>query len=154
MDNRIKWISNRARVGWILLAAGILVAMAGISTELIFAHLSYDFRLITGVGILLAGVGIGYLVRYSAALKDERAARRLSVEERDERTVLIRTRAGSRSYWVSTALIYCGLMWVSFASSGRLPDLSGDALWAFLAAAVILPFGVYVTSILVDQRNL
>jgi hypothetical protein len=79
---------------------------------------------------------------------------RLTVEERDERTVLIRTRAGNRAYWVSTALIYLGLMWVSFAANGSLPALTGNTLWFFLAAGVLIPFGVYITSILVDQRNL
>ena len=92
-------------------------------------------------------------MRYRAALKDEQSARRLNVEERDERTVLIRARAGNRAYWVSAALIYIGLMWASFAANGGLPPLTGNTLWFFLAAAVLFPFGVYVASILFDQRN-
>jgi hypothetical protein len=78
----------------------------------------------------------------------------VTVEEHDERTVLIRARAGNRAYWVSTALVYLGLMWASFASSGSLPVLGGDALWNFLAAAVLIPFAVYVASMMVDQRKL
>lgn len=154
MDNRTNWIKTRIRTGWMLLAAGVLVASVGIFAELQFANLPYNFRIVTGIGILLSGVGIGYLVRYRAALKDEQSARRLTVEERDERTVLIRTRAGNRAYWVSSALIYTGLMWASFAANGSLPDLSGNVLWFFLAAVVLIPFGVYITSILIDQRNL
>jgi hypothetical protein len=154
MDNRSKWIRTRIRMGWMFLAAGVLVAVAGIFAELQFTNLSYNFRIVTGLGILLSGIGIGYLVRYRAALKDEQSARRLTVEERDERTVLIRTRAGNRAYWVSSAFIYIGLMWASFAANGGLPDLSGNVLWFFLAAGVLMPFGVYVTSILIDQRNL
>jgi hypothetical protein len=99
-------------------------------------------------------MGVGYLVRYGTALKDEQSARRLSVEEQDERTVLIRARAGNKAYWVSAALIYLGLMWASFASNGWLPQLAGNALWFFLAAGVLIPFGVYIISILNDQRNL
>ena len=154
MDNQIKWISTRIRMGWIFLAAGAFVSVVGIFFELQYAYLPYNFRIITGLGILLAGIGVGYLVRYRAALKDEQSARRLRVEEWDERTVLIRARAGNRAYWISTALIYIGLMWASFASNGDLPALSGDALWYFLAAGVVIPFGVYIASILVDQRNL
>ena len=154
MDNRTKWISTRIRMGWLFLAAGAFVALVGIFTELQFAYLPYNFRIITGLGILLAGIGVGYLVRYRAALKDEQSARRLTVEERDERTVMIRTRAGNRAYWVSTTLIYIGLMWASFAANGSLPALTGNILWFFLAAGVLIPFGVYITSILVDQRNL
>ena len=154
MDHRTNWISTRVRMGWLFMAAGAFVAVVGIFTELKYAYLPYNFRIITGLGILLAGIGVGYLVRYGAALKDEQSARRLSVEERDERTVLIRARAGNRAYWVSTAIIYIGLMWASFAANGSLPALTGNALWFFLAAGVLVPFGVYITSILVDQRNL
>jgi len=154
MNNRTKWISSKIRMGWMFLATGIIVAIMGIFAELQFAYLPYNFRIITGLGILLGGIGVGYLVRYRAALKDEQSAMRLNVEERDERTVLIRTRAGNRAYWVSTALIYLGLMWVSFAANGSLPALTGNTLWFFLAVGVLIPFGVYITSILVDQRNI
>jgi len=154
MNNRTKWISSKIRMGWMFLATGIIVAIMGIFAELQFAYLPYNFRIITGLGILVGGIGVGYLVRYRGALKDEQSAMRLTVEERDERTVLIRTRAGNRAYWVSTALIYLGLMWVSFAANGSLPALTGNTLWFFLAAGVLIPFGVYITSILVDQRNL
>lgn len=73
--------------------------------------------------------------------------------ELDERTVLIRTRAGNRAYWLSAGLVYIGLMWTSLAAHGHLPDLSGDVLWFYLVFCVIVPFDVYITSILVDQRN-
>ena len=153
MDNRTSWIKTRMRTGRIILAAGALVAVVGVFAELQYAYLHYNFRIITGLGILLIGVGIGYLVRYSAALKDEQSARRLTIEEKDERNVLIRARAGNRAFWVSTALIYIGLMWTSFAENGSLPPLIGNTLWIFLAAGVLVPFGVYITSILLDQRN-
>lgn len=153
MDNRTKWISTRIRTGWTFLWAGVLVGASGIFAELQYAGLSYNYRIITGLGILLAGIGVGFLVRYKAAMKNEESARRLTVEERDERVVLIRARAGNRAYWVSTLLVYIGLMWASFAADGSLPALIGDALWYFLAAAVVIPFGVYVTSVIVDERN-
>jgi hypothetical protein len=153
VDNRTKWIKTRIRLGWVFLGVGALVAVGGIFAESQFAGQPFNFRIITGLGILLIGVGVAYLVRYGAALKDEQAARRLTVEERDERTLLIRTRAGNRAYWVSAALAYIGLMWASFAANGDLPALSGDTLWC-LAAAVLVPFSVYILSLLVDQRNL
>jgi hypothetical protein len=141
MNNRTNWISNRVRLGWLFLAAGIVVGGAGLYIESQFSF-------------LLIGIGVGYLVRYMPALKDSQSARRLSVEERDERTLLIRARAGNRAYWVSAALIYFGLVWSSFAANGSLPPLSGDSLWYFLAAAVLIPFRVYVFSVLLDQRTL
>lgn len=153
MDNRTKWIINKMRMGWMFLAVGALVATVGIYIEVQYSYLPYNYRIITGLGILLAGIGVGHLVRYRAALKDAQSARRLIVEELDERSVLIRARAGNRAYWVSTGLVYTGLMWVSFAANEALPDLSGNTLWYFLAAGVVIPFGVYIASFLVDQRN-
>ncbi len=153
MDNRTKWIKTRFRLGWAILATGVIAAAVGIFLEIQYTDLPYDPRIITGLGILFAGIGIGNLVRYGAAMKDGQSARRLTIEERDERTVLIRARAGNRAYWVSAAFIYAGLMWASFAANDSLPALTGDALWFFLAASVLIPFVVYITSILMDQRN-
>ncbi len=152
MNNRTTWIKTKIRIGRIFLSAGALVIAVGMFAELQFADLPYNFRIITGLGILLVGAGVGFLVRYRAALKDDQSARRLTIEELDERTVLIRTRAGNRAYWASAVLIYLGLMWASFAANGSLPALTGDTLWFFLTTSVIIPFGVYVTSILIDQR--
>lgn len=153
MNNRYQWIKGKIRLGWLLLIAGALVITIGIFTELQFANMSYNFRIITGLGIVLVGSGIGYLVRYRLWLKNEQAAKRLAIEEQDERTALINSRAGRRAYWVSAALAYIGLLWASFAANGSLPPLSGNTLWYFMATCVLIPFGVYMTSILVDQRN-
>ena len=153
MDKTTSWIAARVRLGWIFLVVGVLVASVGIFSELNFSYVPFNFRIITGVGILFVGIGAGFLIRYQPALKDQKSARRLNIEERDERTVQIRTRAGNRAYIVSAALIYIGLMWTSFALNGSLPALEGDALWFFLAACVLVPFGVYVASVLTDQRS-
>jgi hypothetical protein len=153
MDNRTSWIVARVTLGWIFLVAGVLVGSLGILMEISYSYVPFDFRLITGLGILLAGIGVGFLIRYRAALKDEQNLRRLTAEERDERTVMIRNRAGNKAYIVSAIMIYSGLMWTSFAANGSLPALAGDALWIFLAASVVVPFGVYVASILLDQKN-
>ena len=154
MDNRTNWILSKIRLGWIFLAVGVVIALVGVLFEMVYSHMVYNYRLVTGLGILFMGIGIGYLVRYRSALKDEKSARRLSIEERDERTVMIRARAGNRAYWVSAVLIYIGLMWASFAANSDLPDLAGNTLWFFLAGCVLIPFGVYVASLLIDERSL
>jgi hypothetical protein len=153
MDNRKKWITIRIRRGWTFLAAGALVMILGIFNELMYSSLSYDPRIVTALGILFAGIGIGYLVRYRTALKDTRFAKHLIVEEQDERSILIRARAGNRAYLVSLALAFTGLMWVSFAGNRSLPELGGDALWYFLAAVVVIPFVIYVVSTIMDERS-
>ena len=153
MDNRKKWITNKIKLGWVLLAAGVLLGAAGIILGRVYSHLPYNFGIITGLGIFLAAIGINNLLVYRAALTNEQVATQLAMTERDERTVFIRSRAGNRAYWVSTALVYAGLMWESFAANGNLPALRGNTLWYFLAAAVLIPFGVYAASIVIDQHR-
>jgi ABC-type uncharacterized transport system permease subunit len=153
MNNRTKWILNKVRLGWGILTVGACVAVTGLIMQFRFADLPYNMRIITGLGIMLIGIGVGVLLRYRSALKNERSASRLNVEERDERTVQIRARAGNRAFWVAIGCTYAGLMWSSFAANGSLPEPGGDALWNFLAAAVLIPFSVYIVSILLDERN-
>lgn len=154
MENRTRWIESKIRLGWIFLALGALVVIIGLLAQIQFVDSAYNFRIVTGLGILFIGIGAGYLLRYRTALNDEQAARRLNAEERDERTLLIRARAGNRAYWVTAIILYIGLMWVSFAANGSLPALSEDSLWFFLAAAVVIPFGVYAISMVIDQKSL
>jgi ABC-type uncharacterized transport system permease subunit len=153
MNKHIEWISHKLWLGRIFLIAGLLVGVAGIALPRVISDLQFNARIITGLGILLLGIGIAYLVRYGAARRDVQAARRMVSEERDERMQSIRARAGNRAYWASTALAYIGLMWVSFAESGSLPPLSGDAFWYLLAAVVVLPFCVYAGSLIYDEKS-
>lgn len=154
MENRNQWVKSKVRTGWILLAIGLVVIVAGIIAERQFTSSPYNLRILTGVGIVFAGLGIANLVRYAVLLRDGQSARRIKADEQDERNTLIRLRAGNRAYLVSAALIYAGLMWASFASNGDLPDLSGDVLWFFLAACVVLPFGMYAVSMIQDQKRM
>ncbi len=151
MNNRLKWIHRRWQLGWALLAAGLVFAVVGIILPLLIGSLPFNHRIITGLGILLLGIGVAFLVRYGSARRDPQAALRLVSEQRDERMQILRARAGNRAYWVSTIMAYAVLMWVSFASSGSLPELSTDTLWFFLAAVVVVPFIVYAASLSIDQ---
>ena len=153
MKNSKQWIEKRIRTGWIILIAGILVSASGLLSELKISGQPFDFRIVTGLGILLIGIGIGILVRYGSAARDESAAKRITNEEHDERTLFIRAKAGNRAYWVSTAMVYAGLMWVSFASNGKLPKINEDALWYFLALAIILPFGIYLYNVIHEEKS-
>ncbi|PKN87499.1 MAG: hypothetical protein CVU46_04425 [Chloroflexi bacterium HGW-Chloroflexi-8] len=153
MKNSKKWVEKRLKFGWIAIILGVIVSTYGVVSELIIFGVPFDFRFITGLGILLIGVGIGIVVRYRAAAKDETAAKRITNEEQDERTAMIRAKAGNRAYWVSTVLIYTGLMWVSFISNGSLPPMNEDILWYYFAFATVLPFAVYLYNIIHDERS-
>ncbi|RPI80663.1 MAG: hypothetical protein EHM41_22275 [Chloroflexi bacterium] len=152
MSNRMKWINRQVRLGWLFLASGLIVGVAGILLPWLVGDLPFNQRIITAVGILLCGCGVGYLMRYGAVRKDDQAARRSISEERGGRTQIIRARAGNRAYWVSAGLAYTGLMWLSFGQSGSLPLPTTDILWYFMAAVVILPFGVYAASLAYDLK--
>ena len=152
MTDAKKWIAVRVRFGWGLLAAGGLVGF--FSRWATSAGSSYNLQMLIGLSFILMAAGVGLLVRFGAGLKDEASARRLMTNTHDERTVMIRMRAGNRAFWMSTVLVYSGLMWTSYATRGGLPVLSQDALWYFLAVAVVVPFAIYIGSILMDERAL
>lgn len=116
--------------------------------------LAFDPRLVTGLGILLVGLGIAALLRGGLPHPSSEASRRLGIEELDERNVTIRRLTGSRAFIVSVALTYLLLMWVSFASNGQLPTLSPDGLWYALAVAFVAPVLVYLGSVIHSQRSM
>jgi peptidoglycan/LPS O-acetylase OafA/YrhL len=153
MTDRTTWLRIRVRAGWLLLATGILVFAASLVLARANPDFPWNLRILGGVGIVLGGLGVGLLVRYRPAISNAEVARRLVVEERDERGVQIRQRAGQRSYWVSAILVYVGLMWASFASNGDLPALEGDVLWNSLVIALLVPLFVYFGSVIVDERR-
>lgn len=148
-----RWVNRKLRTMWWFLAAGGVLFLAGVLAQWLWSGLPYNFRILSGLGIVLLGLGIGQLVIYRRVVNDQDAARRLNIEERDERSLLIRARAGHRAFWVAMAFTYSGLMWASFAENGDLPALSGDTLWFFLAAAAVIPFGVYILGLVIENRN-
>lgn len=153
MEEKTNWINQRKNYSRIFLGSGVAAFVGGISLELLKIKWGFDPRVISGLGIFLLGVSLANYVRYRAAVKNPAAARRVFNEEKDERMVLIRMRAGNRAFWVSITLTYTCLMWESMASNGSLPKLSSDGQWFFLAAAVVIPFAVYIISIIRDQNN-
>jgi hypothetical protein len=153
MTDQMGWLRTRLRVGWALLFAGAAVFAGSLIAAAANPGSGFNFNIVGGLGIGVAGGGVGVLVRYGNAMRDREAALRVMVSERDERAVLIRVRAGNRAWWVSVLIVWLGLMWASFAANGQLPRLEGDVLWDFLAIAVVVPFAVYAASIVVEERR-
>jgi hypothetical protein len=152
MTEQQQYLHNRVRIGWGILVAGLVIFAAGLALQLFFT-LPFNTRIISGLGIFAIGLGVAQIVRYRAVIGNPRTAARLVNEERDERVRMIRARAGNRAFWLSLVMTYALLMWVSMASNGSLPEIGDDALWYYLASTVILPFALYVGSLVYDQRN-
>lgn len=153
MKQTINLIRKRYFTGWVLLLTGVLVFIFGILKELSIQSRPFNPRVITGFGFVLIFAGVGVLIRYKSALKDEKTAKRILIDTTDERTVLIRSKAGHRAFWVAMIIIYALLQYVSFASNRSVPALNEDLLWYILSAAVVIPFGVYVAGIMVGERK-
>lgn len=153
MDEQRAWIRGRVLTGWALGAVGVVVLAASLGLRAAGAFPGWNLGAVGGLGILAIGMGVGLVVQYRRALHDPAAAHRVIVAERDERVVAIKTRAGNRAWVVSAAMTWLGLMWASMAANGNLPNLAGDVLWWFLAAALGVPFLVYAGSITLDQHR-
>ncbi len=153
MRERSQWLRRRVTTGGLLIGIGLLLFAGSLIAQAANPNVAFDFRIVGGLGIGLAGGGAALVVKYGAGLRDEPTGRRIVAEEMDERAVSIRQRAASRAYWVSAVLVFGGLMWTSFAANGKLQALEGDALWNFLAVATVLPALVYVGSLLLDEHN-
>lgn len=153
MTQDLHWLTTRVRLGLLLLAGGALTTVVATLVSLADPSVAAQARIVGGAGILAVGIGTAAVIRYGSALRDDAAALRVLIEERDERAESIRQRAGHRAYLVSAAVTFVLLMWVSFAANGALPTLSGDALWFVLAAAFVVPGIVYVGSTLLDEHN-
>lgn len=152
MNDHQNYIKNRMRIGWALLALGVLLFAAGLVLQYLFTA-AFNARIVSGLGIFFAGLGFSQIIRYRIGAGNRQAVDRLVNEERDERNRLIRARAGNRAFWVALVMIYIALMWLSFASNGDLPNATADVMWYYLAAAFVIPFGVYIIDIIVEQRN-
>ena len=154
MNKHADLIKNKLRWGWFFVILGIIFIGVGIVMETTFGYLPYSMSIITGLGILWAGIGIGMIVRYRSALRGNQSTKRLFIEEHDERNQFIRFRAGYRGFWVSILMVYILLLWLSFAANCNLPPIGKDLLWYIQAACVVIPFIVYVVSTLSDQKKL
>jgi len=154
MNNQTKWLNQKIRTGWFFIGLGILFILVGVYFEINYSYIPYNVSIITGLGILWLGIGIGLVVRYMAGKKGDQSAKRLMVEELDERNQLIRYRAGYRGFWVAIILVYIILMWLSMAANGSLPPIGKELLWYLQVLCVVIPFGVYLTSVLIDQKKL
>jgi ABC-type uncharacterized transport system permease subunit len=140
-------------VAWSLLVLGILVFTAGLVLQFLLIVSPFDPKILSGLGIFLAGLGISQVLRYRIWGGNSQAVNRLVNEELDERNRLIRAQAGNRAFWVSMVMTYSVLLWISFSTNEKLPVITPDGMWWLMAVAFLVPFGVYIIGIVIDQNR-
>ena len=153
MNNQINYIKKQQKPGFYMIGAGVVTALVGFILTSIISNPTFNLRIITALGLLLIGIGIGRVIKYRLIASDPQAAARLVNTEKDERLKLLRDRSGFRAYVISGILAYVLLMWVSFADSGSLPRLNDDALWFALVAVVVVPAVVFIASYLYEDKH-
>lgn len=137
------------KLGWMLLVFGAVLLAAGAIYRQVTPDAAMIGKLVVSFGIFFAGWGLISLSRGLAALKDPQAARRMAIEEQDERNLAIRDRAGYGAYIFSAVAAAVGLIVYSWLSRDQ-PGF--DPLWWYLAFLVIAP-GLYYVIALVRLRE-
>lgn len=99
-----------AVLGFALLAAGLYLLKAGQSDSSIAPYLCVGF----GCGIF--GQNVGELISRRAIKKAPEAAKRLEIEENDERNIALRNRAQAKAYNIMLPVF--GAMLISFGLMG------------------------------------
>ncbi len=142
-------LTNETRTGWILLIFGIVLLAAGAISRQLMPNVTFLGRLVMALGIFFTGWGIITLNKWLVGLKDPQAARRMVVEEQDERSLSIRDRAGNRAFIFSILASSFGLIIYSALTSNQA---GFDPIWWYLAFTVVGP-GLFYTLSLISMYS-
>lgn len=135
----------QARMALTLFVLGGVCVLTGIGFDALVFSPVINGKIIIGIGVLLAGVALAYIIRYIAFQKDPVRAQRMENIEKDERTLSIRRRAGFNAFITSMILSGFFLFIYSLISYPILSvQISFDWVWFMLAVLVIVPMMVYI----------
>jgi len=139
----------QARMALTLFVLGGICVLTGIVFDDLVFFPVMNGKIILGIGIVLGGLSFAYIVRYIAFRKDPLTAQRLETNERDERTLSIRRRAGNGAFITSMILAGFFLIIYSLISYPVLAvQIEFDWVWFMLAVQVIVPMLVYITGLI------
>lgn len=151
MHDQANWATSILLRGVVHAGMGLVVTVYVALLGLVSGGLAGPRRLGFAVGILLLGLGTVRLVQYAYIRRHPQAGWRMMVNERDERLQLIRARAGLWAFVISSAMAITLLIWASFGPELDLPALAGDVLWLSLLVLVVVPWLVYVGSVVCER---
>ena len=141
MENTTELLRKKIRMGALMLAAGVLVFITGLSLPYLLPASVLNLKWLEAIGLLLIVWGGVMLARYVLARRRPGEMRRSLVEERDERTVAIRNQAGYTAYLVSMVITSLGLF--IYSSLNQTPGF--DPIWLLLAFLVLAPTAVFIS---------
>lgn len=145
----------QARMALTLFVLGGVCVLTGIGFDALVFSPVINGKIIIGIGILLAGVALAYIIRYIAFKKDPVTAQRMENIEKDERTLSIRRRAGYNAFITSMILAGFFLLFYSLISYPILSiQISFDWVWFMLAVLVILPMMVYIIGLVRYEQSM
>ena len=101
MSNQTSWTKKMLTSGLVLGGLGLVILVAGL--------LGVEWlnpRFLPAMGIFLLALGGASFAQYWFVQRDPKAGLQLRIQEQDERLQLIRARAGSRAYPVSSAMAF------------------------------------------------
>ena len=130
--------------GWVMLVLAIILFLAGVVPPVLGIETFYVPRLAIAFGILVLGWALAILIRYSIARRNAGSMKRAMIEEKDERQLIIRSRAGYDAFFLSIPATSIGLILYS-SISRDLPQ--PDPLWYYMVFMTLLPIVVYIVRV-------
>lgn len=131
--------------GWALLAAGLIFLLVGVALRLALPGSAVNPKWVMAFGVLFSGLAIVDLAKTLTARLDPKAARRMVIEEKDERSRALRDRAGHAAFIFSIG-VACLVLLVYSSATWKAPGF--DPVWAYLAFTVLGPGLVYIFSLI------
>jgi peptidoglycan/LPS O-acetylase OafA/YrhL len=132
--------NRKKNINWLFLIVGLVLLAADFGIKFFMPGTPLYYRTVGTVGVLILGWAVIGLVKYTQSKMDPEAARRMNIEETDERNLSIRNKAGYYAFIFSISLSILALLIYSYLNSGPGFDLP----WFYLAAMVLIPGAVYI----------
>lgn len=153
MNKTQQYFLNRKRNGLWVAASGLLLLAISLVIQFSIDQPPFRPQLIGGIGIYVLVWGISMWVQANKYLRTPQEGQRYLNENMDERATLIRAKAAEKGFWLMTIMVTVLLFWNSFASNGLLPAMSDNGVWYGLAATLIIPFIVFISTYVGAMRD-
>ncbi len=124
-------------LGFVLVIGGIFMALLIEPEDGLMKTLPF---VCVGVGAGIFGGGLGTLLKRHVSIKDEQAAKRIEIEEKDERNIVLRSHAKAKAYDVMLYVHSALLMFFALMQVETYVVLSLVAVYLFVIIVYIWSF--------------